>query len=76
MPFKCLYNAKWRESDGELWADYPYQPLEDNIQVYYMVELALYLSLMCTLFIGKQLTVCLSLHINVQTPNVKTSLNK
>jgi len=47
----CLYNAKWRESDGELWADYPYQPLEDNIQVYYMVELALYLSLMCTLFI-------------------------
>ena len=52
---KSLYSAKWRRTDAELWDNYPYQPLDNDIQNYYMIELALYLSLMCTLFIGKAL---------------------
>ena len=47
---KSLYSAKWRRTDAELWDNYPYQPLDNDIQNYYMIELALYLSLMCTLF--------------------------
>ena len=52
---KSLYSAKWRRTDAELWNNYPYQSLDNDIQNYYMIELALYLSLMCTLFIGNYL---------------------
>lgn len=44
-----LLNAEWRQNYQLLWANYPFQFVDENVRLLYMVELGRYMSLMITL---------------------------
>ena len=44
-----LLFVEWRASYDAMWRDYPYQFVDENVRLLYMIELGRYLSLMVTL---------------------------
>jgi len=44
-----LLSVEWRSSYHAMWLDYPFQFVDENVRLLYMVELGRYLSLMVTL---------------------------
>ncbi|XP_071970049.1 ceramide synthase 4-like isoform X2 [Engystomops pustulosus] len=47
--FVVLINKPWFWDQQEFWTDYPYQPLEISLYIYYMLQLGFYSSMLLTL---------------------------